>query len=212
MKATRSYPIPRSPGATQGSRGARAVMDDSRPVGEIMTRNVVKVLPEARLIEAARLMRGFHVSGLPVVQADGTLAGVLSEKDLVRDLHRAAGVGSPRGLLDLLLDSSSGKGPTVFELCRRRLEKGHVADLMATRIVTVRPTTPIRELAELMEREGVHRLPVIDDQGALVGIVSRRDVVAAVAGVAPSAGRGALRPGPTGRTPRREGEDPFADA
>ncbi len=187
-------------------------MEEGRPVREIMTRSVVKVRADAHLIEAARLMREFHVSGLPVVGADGALAGVLSEKDLVRDLHRAAGVASPRGLLDLLLDSSTARGPTLFELCRRRLERGHVADLMAPRVVTVRPSAPVRELAELMEREGVHRLPVVDDAGVLVGIVSRRDVVAAIAGVALSPGRGGLRPGPTDRGKRRATPDPFADA
>ncbi len=186
-------------------------MDDARPVGEIMTRSVVTIRPAARLIEAARLMREFHVSGLPVVGADGRVAGVLSEKDLVRDLHRAAGVASPRGLLDLLLDSSPAKGPTLLELCRRRLERGQVADLMTPRAVTVRPTVPVRELAERMEREGVHRLPVVDASGSLVGIVSRRDVVAAVAGAAPGPGRGALRPGPTGRSGRRASDDPYAD-
>ncbi len=187
-------------------------MADARTVGEIMTRSVVKVSAGAPLMEAARLMRQFHVSGLPVVGADGALAGVLSEKDLVRDLHRAAGVASPRGLLDLLLDSASAQGPTLLELCRRRLERGQVADLMSTSVLTVRPTVPIRELAGLMEREGVHRLPVVDTSGALVGIVSRRDVVAAVAGTTPGPGRGALRPGPSRRAGRRRIPDAYADA
>jgi CBS domain-containing protein len=189
---------------------ARGAADDAKPVSSIMTRSVITTRPEATLREAAELMRELHLSGLPVVDSDGDLVGLLSERDLVRGVHEATGVASPRGLLDLLLDSTPRKGPSLLEASRRRLETGHVRDVMTTKLITIGPATTVREAALLMARDAIHRLPVVDDEGGLIGIVSRQDVVNSVAGEAPAAARGAMSPKP--RPGARGGvADPYAD-
>jgi CBS domain-containing protein len=82
-------------------------MDGRTKVAEVMSELVVTVGPEARLQEAARLLREDHASGLPMVAPPHRVVGVLSERDIVRSLHQATGFDSARGLLDLLLDSAS---------------------------------------------------------------------------------------------------------
>lgn len=177
-------------------------------VSDVMTKLVVTTTPDARLEEAARLLREHHVSGLPVVAPARHVAGILSERDIVRSLHRATGVDSPRGLLDLLLGSAPSRGESILEVCRRQLKNARVADAMTTEVVTVEKDAPLSEAARRMQTHGVKRLPVVDARGDLVGIVSRADIVQAVSGKARSR-RGALHPAPA--APPRSATGPFED-
>jgi len=179
-------------------------MDDRMGVGQIMTKNVVTTTEVSTLLEAALRMRENHVSGLPVVDANGHLTGVVSEVDLVRGLHAAAGVMSPRGILDLLLESAPERGPTLMEVCQHRLRNGRVGDVMTRRPTTVEADTTIHEAARLMHLNKISRLPVVDDKGQVIGIVTRMDILAAVAG-APSTPRGALQPAPQAAKVRKPG-------
>jgi CBS domain-containing protein len=183
-------------------------MTEGFRVADVMTRLVVTAPPDARLDEAARLLREHHISGLPVVEPPHRVVGLLSERDIVRALHRATGVESPRGLLDLLLESAPSKGESLLEVCRRQLRNTRVSDAMSTRVVTVDRDAPLTEAARLMRAHGVKRLPVVDARGGLIGIVSRADIVQAVSGEV-RAPRGALHPGPQLRAAPAAG--PFED-
>lgn len=171
-----------------------------------MTAIVVTVGPDARLEEAARLLRVHHISGLPVVGPDQRVVGMLSEHDIVRELHRATGVGSARGLLDLLLESAPSKGESILEVCRRQLKNTRVSDAMSSEVVTVDGAASLEEAARRMAAHKIKRLPVIDAHGDLVGIVTRADLVRAVGGG--GVRRGSLRPAPR---PRKV-SGPFEDA
>lgn len=177
-------------------------------VHEVMTTTVVTIPPDARLEEAARLLRHHHVSGLPVVDPSPHVVGVLSERDIVRELHRATGVDSPRGLLDLLLESSPSKGESILEVCRRQLHNARVGDAMTKRVVTVDPDATLIDAARTMGQHGVKRLPVVDAKGNLLGIVTRADIVRSVSGEA-RVRRGSLHPAPGGGRPPSGG--PFED-
>jgi CBS domain-containing protein len=183
-------------------------VDGRTHVSEVMTRLVVTTTPNARLEEAARLLRENHVSGLPVVSPPHRVVGLLSERDIVRALHRATGVASPRGLLDLLLESAPSQGESVLKVCRQQLKNGRVADAMTKRVVSIDPDAPLSEAARRMREHGFKRLPVVDADGKLVGILSRADIVQAVSGELRGR-RGALHPGPRGRGGRPSG--PFED-
>jgi CBS domain-containing protein len=172
-------------------------MDPTGRVAEVMTRIVVTTTPGARLEEAARLLREHHISGLPVVAPPHRVVGMLSERDIVRALHRATGVDSPRGLLDLLLGSAPTRGEELLEVCRRQLRHARVEDAMSRRVVTVDRDAPLVEAARQMRVHGVKRLPVVDPFGTLVGIVSRADIVQAVSGEV-RVHRGGLHPAPVG--------------
>lgn len=187
-------------------------MPAERTVSEIMTRLVGTTRPDARLFEAARLMRELHVSGLPVVDPAGAVVGVLSEKDLVRTLDLSAGISSPRGLIDLLLASAPARGPSLLDICRHRLENGFVREAMTSPAITLPPTATIAEAAERMHHDRIHRLPIVEESGKLVGIVSRADLVAALAPERAGRRRGGLHPRSKRATPARAGYDLYADA
>lgn len=147
--------------------GRRSARHDNRvmnwTVERVMTKGVVTVGPEAGFKECADLMRVHGVSALPVLDASGQVLGVLSESDLLA--KEEAKDSKPR-----LLDMVYGR--------RRRAAAGRVArDLMSSPPITVKPSATVAQAASLMHSKRVKRLPVVDDYGWLVGIVSRADLL-----------------------------------
>lgn len=136
-------------------------------VSDLMTREVVTVTPETPLKDAAALLAQRGISGLPVVNAQGEVVGVLSEADVVA---KASGEERRRGLLGWLLEADLG--------LEDKLRARTVGDAMSAPAITIEASRPVHEAAALMVRESVNRLPVLD-QGRLVGIVTRADIVRA---------------------------------
>jgi CBS domain-containing protein len=187
------------------------MIEDRRPVSDVMTRTVTVVRPQARLEVAARLMRETHVSGLPVVGEDEKLVGILSESDIVRDLDRAVGVASSRGILDLILGSAPVQGESTLDACRHRLARGRVVEVMVRKVVTVGPQDSVAQAARQLSGGRVNRLPVIDERGRVVGIVTSDDLAKGPAGGPSRRRRGSLHPAPVRARARRTHPDPFAD-
>lgn len=152
-------------------------------VSDAMTRPVRFVRPQDTLATAAGIMREHHISGLPVLDADGKLVGIVSERDIVRELHHATGVGSPRGLLDLILESSTSGGLTPVEAARRRLEHAKVDSAMSRKPVTVDSDDTLEEAIRIFRQFSVNRLPVMEGD-RMVGILTRQDAIIALAGEA----------------------------
>jgi len=150
------------------------------PVREIMATTVVVVSPDDSLIKATKVMRDHRVSGLPVVDATSKVVGVISERDVIKELHRAAGLMTYRGILDLLLAFDGSEGADRIQTSVQRLHSAHVRDVMSTKVVQVEPDSTLQESLRLMRQFGINRLPVVE-RGRLVGIVTRGDVLAALA-------------------------------
>lgn len=180
-------------------------------IDHVMTELVMTTSPDASLDQAARLLRECHVSGLPVVDREEHVVGVVSEKDLVRVLHQAAGVGLPRGLLDVILGSAPVRGPDALTVCRHRLKNTRVSDVMSRPVVSIGPDTTLLEAARLMKTHGVNRLPVLDAEQRLIGIVSSCDIVGDLSPT-PLRARGALHPSPMVARGSSRCCDPFWDA
>lgn len=139
-------------------------------VRDVMTSKVVRVQPATRLKDLARLLLERRISGVPVVNEDGNVVGVVSEADLV-----AKQVGRPlsrRTMLDWIL----GERPSLWE--QRTRTATTVAQAMTAPAITVDADRPLGEAASLMVDRGVNRLPVIES-GRLVGILTRADLVRA---------------------------------
>ncbi|CAL9344888.1 Inosine-5'-monophosphate dehydrogenase [Streptomyces sp. enrichment culture] len=127
-----------------------------RIVGEVMTSEVVGARRETSFKDLARLLDRHGISGLPVVDDDDKVVGVVSGTDLVRRQAEAAGRGR-RG-------SAAGGAATA-------------AELMSTPAVTVHPEQRVADAARVMERHRVDRLPVVDEEDRLIGIATRRDLL-----------------------------------
>jgi CBS-domain-containing membrane protein len=139
---------------------------------EIMTHPVISVAPEISVVEAARLMLQHRVSGLPVVDDIGCVVGMITEGDLLR---RAETGTAPHhsSWLEFLLSP----GRLAQEYTNAHARK--VAEVMTKDIVYATPQTAVADVVQLMTRRRIKRLPVIED-GRLVGIISRADLVRAL--------------------------------
>lgn len=136
---------------------------------DVMTRAVVAVDPEAPIAQAIRLMAGHKVSGLPVLDREGRLVGILSEGDLLRRTETGTD-GDPPSWLGCTLMPGRAAARYMRTHARR------VGEVMTEDVVAIAEDTPLQEVVELMRRHRVKRLPVVHD-GRLVGIVSRADIV-----------------------------------
>jgi CBS domain-containing protein len=141
-------------------------------VEQVMTTSVITVTAATPINEVARLLVEHRISGLPVVDADGRVVGVVSEGDiLVREAGRHA--PSRRPLARLF---PSGRGPKGEQA---KVEARTAGEMMTSPALTIEPFRAIRAAAEIMTVNKVNRLPVVDAEGRLLGIVTRADLVRA---------------------------------
>ena len=120
-------------------------------VVDLMTTEVIAVSRDTGLREAARLMFRNRVSGLPITQQDGTLIGIITEAAFLR----------------LEVERQEGARDQVVT----------VGEVMSIGVVTIRPEMEIYEAAKIMAVQEVKRLPVVDDDNRLLGVISRADIV-----------------------------------
>ena len=141
-------------------------------VAEVMTRGVITITPQSGILEAAELMLHHRLSGLPVIDASGTVVGIVTEGDLIR--RAETGTATRRKpWLEFLV------GP---ERLAREFIATHgrkVGEIMTRDVSAIAPESTLAELVSLMERRRVKRVPVIAGR-RLVGIVSRADLVRAL--------------------------------
>ncbi|MCC5574781.1 CBS domain-containing protein [Microtetraspora sp. AC03309] len=145
-----------------------------KKVRDVMTSEVASVNGSTPFRDVAEVLMAHGVSAVPVVDGEGHVIGVISEADLLRkeefkEQFYQEGYQPP---LRVRLRERLG-GPDAEEKAR-----GHTAaELMTAPAVTVRPYTSVVGAARVMSRKGVKRLPVVDDDGRLEGIVSRHDLL-----------------------------------
>jgi CBS domain-containing protein len=138
---------------------------------DVMTPDVISATPDTPVAELIRLMLDNRISGLPIV-ADGRIVGIVSEGDLLRRAETGTERRPSRWLELMTSDSRLAANYT-----RAHGRKAH--EVMTREVVTVAETTPIAEIAQLLEARRIKRVPVTRD-GRLVGIVSRRNLLQAL--------------------------------
>jgi CBS domain-containing protein len=126
-------------------------MSHARTVGEVMTPDPVSILESASLAEAAKILDSKKITGLPVIDPDGSLVGVLSQTDLVRARANQHLVANWPGL--------------------------PVGQIMTKPALTIASSASLEEAAKVMEQRRVHRLVVTDDAATPIGIISTSDLV-----------------------------------
>lgn len=137
-------------------------------VKEVMTTEVAAVLRSTSIREVAELMARRRVSGVPVLNTDRSVAGVISERDFLRTM----GGEQSATFMDVIADCLRG-GKCLAAPMRIQCAE----DIMTAPPVTVNPDTSVMEVANIMARQRINRVPVVDATGKLVGIASRADVV-----------------------------------
>lgn len=152
---------------------------------DVMTNSLITVRDDDSLVEAVDKLRSSHITGAPVVDAKGTLVGILSLSDLVA----AAGSTEARPAGRLL---AHGEDSTAWDLYDRSPrgddpEGQTVADRMSPSVTSVTRDASLVEVARSMCDGHWHRVPVVDNRGALKGIISTMDVLAALVNAADEA-------------------------
>jgi CBS domain-containing protein len=144
---------------------------------DIMTSPVVTATPNMTIQDAARLFVDHHISGMPVVDADGRVVGIVSQGDLLHRVENGTGHGRRRWWLEFLLSSPREQAARYVK------EHGHfVSDVMCDQVISISEDMPLDQIADLMERRHLKRVPVLKDD-KLVGIVSRSNLIRALASV-----------------------------
>lgn len=141
-------------------------------VSDIMTHPVITVTPETTVGEAAELMIGHRISGLPVVDAAGAVVGIVTEGDLLRRAETGTERRRARWLEFLV---APGRLASEYAHSHGR----RVGEVMTDTVLSVGPDDAVTDVVALMEGRRIKRVPVID-QGRLVGIVSRANLVHAL--------------------------------
>jgi CBS domain-containing protein len=143
---------------------------------DIMTKNVKSARLNDSVAEVARVLSDNEISAVPVCDDKGAVVGMLSEGDLLRPVGKASAV--KRAWWLNLLAEGTDLAPSFLECIRVENRRAH--ELMISPAITTTPQASIPEVADLLVNHHIKRLPVIED-GKLVGIVSRADLVRALA-------------------------------
>lgn len=149
--------------------------NDDVTVASIMTRDVVSVTSETPIQDVVRLMLQHHISGLPVVDA-GRLVGIVTESDVV---SREIGVDAPAfaTFLDAIFVLPWDRSDDEL----KRVLATTASGIMSAPVRTIGATATIHEVADVMFKQHVNPVPVVDGSGQIVGIVSRSDVLRLIA-------------------------------
>ena len=140
---------------------------------DIMTTNVLTLSPETGIIDAAKLLLETGFNGFPVVDGKGKLVGILCQSDLIAQQKKLP-IPSVFTLLDSLIPLKSTRN---MEKAVQRIAAITVGEAMTRNPIAVSPETGIEKLAELMVDKNFHTLPVVDQEGSLVGVIGKEDIL-----------------------------------
>jgi CBS domain-containing protein len=149
----------------------------SKTVADVMSHNPVVVRRETPLKDAIAILAERRISGLPVVDESGKLIGIISETDL---MWQETGITPPAYIM--FLDSVIYlQNPATYDRDLHKALGQTVGQVMSKNPITVSPDKLLRDAARLMHDKSIHRLPVLDSEGQVIGILTRGDIIRAMA-------------------------------
>lgn len=138
-------------------------------VKDIMVSKVISVKPNTPLSMVAKLISQFRISGMPVLNTNKELVGVLSEKDVIRAMYPSYD--------ELIQDSLASRDFEGLEDRYQDLWQVEAQHVMTKNVISVDHQTPVLKAGSIMIRKGIRRLPVIDkESNALVGVITLGDI------------------------------------
>jgi CBS-domain-containing membrane protein len=135
-------------------------------VRDVMTINVIKTQADADFSEVTNLLSEHRISGLPVVDGENRVIGVITEADVLSMAGMQKGHAFKDVIRHILGEPLPGKKKTKS-----------LRDAMSSPAITTGPDADIREIALTLDEKRIKRLPVVDEQGKLIGVISRADIV-----------------------------------
>lgn len=140
-------------------------------IKEIMTKEVITVDPDTPLHDVARLLFDHNLTGMPVVEKDGKVVGIVTEYDL---MSRSDNTHLPT-YLKVLSEFDFHQAKPLKNVIEK-VQELRVRDIMTERVIVLGPEEAVEEAAEIFSKQHINPLPVVED-GRLVGIISRADIV-----------------------------------
>jgi len=147
-------------------RNAQERIARSIPVSNVMTKDTIAIRAHADIHEAARLLSEHRISGLPVVDEEGVVLGVVTEADILS----MTGMKEGHTFKDILRH-------LLGEPLPERKRGNNVGEIMSSPAITTRLDTDIRDVARILDERRIKRLPVVDEKNRLIGVISRADIV-----------------------------------
>jgi CBS domain-containing protein len=141
---------------------------------DFMTQTVFTITPEATVQELARLFSKHKISGIPVVNAENKLIGIVTENDLI-SRNKRLHIPTVMRLFDAFIVLDSGKVEEEI----KKMAATTVGEICTKNVVTITEDTSLQEVATIMSEKNIHLLPVVKD-AIVIGIVGKRDVVNAM--------------------------------
>lgn len=140
---------------------------------DIMNRQIITVKEEMTVDETARILLENKISGVPVVDEQNQVIGIVSETDLIyREKHLH--IPSFISILDGVIFLESTK---ELEHQVRKMAAYKVGDVMTKKVITIQEDTELEDIVDIIVEKRINRLPVVDREGKLVGIVTRSDIL-----------------------------------
>ena len=139
----------------------------------VMSDGVMSVAADATILEVAELLVNTQVRAMPVVDKNGVMVGIVSEADVIRWVRNA---------VESNVTPNAGRDVDLTPAAVQSAKVHLVIDVMTRDVVTADENAPLREVAELMHKHGIKRVPILRDQ-AVVGIVSQTDLLQALVSV-----------------------------
>ncbi|MFB2646675.1 CBS domain-containing protein [Raphidiopsis sp. BLCC-F218] len=149
----------------------------SKTVAQVMTHNPIMVNPQTPLKQAIQILAEKQISGLPVVDDMGKLVGIISETDL---MWQETGITPPAYIM--FLDSVIYlQNPAAYERDLHKALGQTVGEVMSNNPITISPDQSLKAAAKIIQDHKVRRLPVVDDAGTVIGILTRGDIIRTMA-------------------------------
>ncbi|MCC6346936.1 MAG: CBS domain-containing protein [Nitrospirales bacterium] len=148
-------------------RHARERLAQKVAVGEAMTRDVISIKGDADIHKVSSLLAQHRISGLPVVDEENRVIGVVTEADVLS----MAGIGRGHTFKDVIRHILGEPLP------KHTVSACLVREVMTSPAITTTSDADIRDVATVLNEKRIKRLPVVDDRGTLIGVISRADVV-----------------------------------
>jgi CBS domain-containing protein len=149
----------------------------NKTVAEVMTSPPLTVKPETPLKEAIKIIVENKISGLPVIDNNGQLVGILSESDL---MWQETGIEPPPYIM--ILDSLIYlENPSRYEKEIHKALGQTVGEVMSDQPISIKPDQSLKEAAHILHEKKIRRLPVLDDSGKVIGILTQGDIIRTMA-------------------------------